>query len=131
MRPSTIIAIVLMLEVTDTAASANCGELQTQVEMNQCASHDYAKADRELTMLYNEYWARLSEDRKRQLRDAQLAWLKFRDLSCSFESSGVRGGSVYPLMLNTCLATMTRARLQQLTVLANCKEGDLSCTVWE
>lgn len=127
MRPWAIGAALLMFGITGTAASAKCGDLPTQAEMNQCAAQAYAQADRELNELYKKYMARLSDEQQRQLRDAQLAWIRFRDLSCGFESAGVKGGSTYPFVLSSCLARMTRARVQQLGALANCKEGDLSC----
>lgn len=120
-------AALLMFGVTGTAASASCGDLPTQVEMNRCAAQDHAKADRELNERYQQYMARLGDEQKRQLRDAQLAWIRFRDLSCGFESTGVKGGSMYPFVLSSCLARMTRARVQQLDALAKCQEGDLGC----
>lgn len=131
MHRSMRMMFLLMFFVPNAAISQDCGDLQTQSEMNQCVAADYAKVDRELNKAYNDYPSRLAEEQKRQLRDAQLAWIRFRDLSCAFESSGVKGGSVYPLILHSCLASMTRARLQQLSVLASCKEGDLSCPAWK
>jgi uncharacterized protein YecT (DUF1311 family) len=131
MHRSARMTVILMFVVPNAAISQNCGDSQTQSEMNRCAAADYAKVNRELNEVYNDYRSRLSEDQKRQLGDAQLAWTRFRDSSCAFESSGVKGGSVYPLILHSCLVRMTRARLQQLSVLASCKEGDLSCPAWK
>jgi uncharacterized protein YecT (DUF1311 family) len=113
------------------AIAQNCGDLPTQSEMNQCAAADYANVDRELNRIYGDYRSRLSEDQQRQLRESQRAWIRFRDSSCAYESSGVKGGSVYPLILNSCLANMTRTRIRQLAELANCQEGDLSCPAWK
>jgi uncharacterized protein YecT (DUF1311 family) len=108
-------------------AAQDCVHLQSQSEMNRCAAADYASADRALNRFYDAYRARLDDEQKRQLQEAQLAWVRFRDLSCRFESSGVKGGSAHPLILQSCLASMTRARLRQLSTLADCQEGDLSC----
>lgn len=121
----------MVASVTSAAELQRCGDRPTQLEMNQCAAQDYAQADRELNRVYNAYRSRLSEEQKGELRDAQRAWIPFRDLSCTFESSGVKGGSVYPFILHSCLAAMTRARTRQLQQLANCKEGDLSCPAWK
>jgi len=121
------VLVFLTLLRAGAAISQECGNRTTQAAMNQCAAADYAKVDGELNKVYNDYRSRLNEDQQRQLRDAQLAWLKFRDLWCNFESSGVKGGSAHPFVLQYCLATMTRARLRQLSVLATCEEGDLSC----
>ena len=119
--------LLLIAFAPGVAAAQNCGDPQTQLEMNQCAAADYAKVDRELNRSYDAYRARLGEEQKRQLREAQRAWIRFRDLSCQFESSAVKGGSAYPFILQSCLASMTRSRLRQLSELADCKEGDLSC----
>jgi uncharacterized protein YecT (DUF1311 family) len=120
-------AVALLLCSPGPAISQACGDRQTQAEMNQCAAADYATVDGELNKVYNDYRSRLTEVQKRQLGDAQLAWIRFRDLSCEFESSGVKGGSAHPFVLQSCLAAMTRARIQQLSTLAGCEEGDLTC----
>lgn len=117
----------LLLGTTAVAHAADCGEFHTQSQMNQCASRAYQKADAELNAQYNAYRAQLDETQKRDIKQIQLAWIKYRDLSCAFEASGVQGGSVYPLIMSTCLTDMTQERLQQLKRLANCEEGDLSC----
>jgi len=131
MRRLIVISSMLLFCVPVTAFSANCGDLKTQSEMNQCAYREYQQADKELNEVYSTYRLRLNESQRRQIKDVQLAWIKFRDLACDFESSGVKGGSVYPFILQTCLTTMTRARLLQLKFLADCEEGDLSCPAWK
>lgn len=117
--------LVLLLPLTGMAQ--NCANPISQADMNRCAASEHASADKELNKVYNAYRARLDEEQKKQLRDAQLAWIRFRDLNCAFESSGVKGGSAYPMVLSGCLAGVTRARVKQLAELATCKEGDLSC----
>lgn len=99
--------------------------------MNQCAGQDFEKADRRLNKKYTEYQTRLTREQKEQLRGTQLAWIKFRDKSCDFESSGVQGGSAYPMIRYGCLAEKTRARIKELEQLAACKEGDLGCPAWK
>jgi uncharacterized protein YecT (DUF1311 family) len=123
--------LLLLLFISTSASAWNCGDLNTQSEMNQCAFTEYQKEDKELNKIYNSYRTRLDDDQKRQLKSVQLAWVKFRDLVCEFESSGVKGGSVYPLILQSCLARVTSDRIKELSILANCKEGDLSCPAWE
>ena len=119
--------LLVCLYVPMVASAANCGDLSSQYQMNQCAFSEYQKADKKLNDIYRSYRARLDEAQKRQLRDVQRAWVKFRDLSCAFESSAVKGGSVYPLIYQSCLERLTNVRVQALSILANCEEGDLSC----
>ncbi|MBF5066250.1 DUF1311 domain-containing protein, partial [Salmonella enterica subsp. enterica serovar Istanbul] len=76
---------------------------------------------------YMAYRDKLNKAQQNQLREVQLAWLKYRDLSCRFESSASAGGSAASLALQTCLADKTRQRADELKNLAGCQEGDLNC----
>lgn len=117
----------LVLSVLSGGAWADCSSAATQSEMTQCAGRAYTAADKKLNIAYNEYRKRLSEPQKKQLTQAQLAWIKYRDLSCAFESSGVEGGSAYPMVRSYCLAGKTESRLKEIGQLQDCEEGDMSC----
>lgn len=54
--------------------------------MNACAAKDYAREDARLNKTYGDLVGKLSVERKRQLKEVQLAWMKFRDLQCDFDS---------------------------------------------
>ena len=88
----------LVLAMFSASAWADCSAPSTQSEMTQCAGQAYSTADKKLNVAYNEYRARLNAEQKKKLTQAQLAWVKFRDLSCAFESSGAEGGSAYPMV---------------------------------
>lgn len=107
-------------------AFAACDATQT-TDMTQCAVADFQTADRQLNQAYSDYRTRLSASQKNQLKLAQLAWIKLRDLSCDFESSAAQGGSVYPMIRYECLAAKTKARLKEIRSLSACEEGDLRC----
>ena len=115
-----------VLLASGAAHAADCTSSQTAA-MTACAADEFKKADAQLNQSYNDYRARLSPVQKGQLKDAQLAWVKFRDLTCDFESSGVEGGSAYPMIRFYCLAEKTGVRLKEIQALKNCEEGDLSC----
>lgn len=117
----------LALPVCLKVYAAGCDAPATQMEMNQCAAQEYEKANKELNNVYSGYRTRLSDSQKQQLKDTQLAWIKFRDLACEFESSGIEGGSAKSMVRNGCLAGKTRIRLAEIKALASCEEGDLSC----
>jgi uncharacterized protein YecT (DUF1311 family) len=109
---------------TAGAQEPSCDDPQTQSEMTRCASSDYERADKEL----NEVWADaindaslndlgLDDDRlgyEEQLRKAQSAWIAFRDASCQYEGYQARGGTMEPMLVNMCLARMTKERTKQL-----------------
>ncbi|NNM75338.1 DUF1311 domain-containing protein [Sphingomonas sp. ID1715] len=108
----------------------NCDDAVTQRDMNFCAGKDYAAADAAL----NRQWARTSTAMKAADRDfnrpdggpgyhaallaGQRAWLKYRDAHCVSEGYGARGGSMAPMLLNLCLAKLTKERTEQLRQLA-------------
>lgn len=127
MKITTLGLPALVLSVLSGSAWADCSAAATQSEMTQCAGQAYSAADKKLNIAYNEYRKRLSDAQKKQLAQAQLAWIKYRDLSCAFESSGVEGGSVYPMVRGYCLAGKTESRLKEIKALQDCQEGDLSC----
>ena len=127
MRRRLQFTLLICLFLGGRAYPSECGDLGTQNAMDRCVLSELQKADNELNDAYNGYRSRLDVDQKRRFKDAQLAWVKFRDLACGFESSGVEGGSIHPFILRSCLARLTRTRLKELSFLANCKEGDLSC----
>jgi len=41
----------------------------------------------------------------------------------------VAGGSVYPLIYNNCIASVTKTRTEALKQYLKCEEGDMSCPV--
>ena len=120
--------LALPLFVTSLVAfGADCSTGKTQLDINECVAAEYQKADKELNRVYSAYRARLDDQQKQLLKDAQVAWLKYRDLSCKFESADVSGGSAYSMVLQSCLIEKTKARIEDLKKLGNCQEGDLSC----
>ena len=107
--------------------STACEAPRHQLGMNTCAAQARTWADQELNRVYVAYKKRLPPNQAQQLRQAQLAWIKFRDASCVFESSGVEGGSAHPMVYLGCLTAKTQDRIKALQALSECKEGDLSC----
>jgi uncharacterized protein YecT (DUF1311 family) len=91
-----------------------CPGSNTQHELNQCAARARDKADAELNKVYRELMKDAGTTERAKLRAAQLAWLKFRDAQCDYESFGNKGGSIYPMVSSFCLARVTNARVKQL-----------------
>src|SRR5215813_2126421 len=64
-----------------------CANPQTQLEMNECQGKEYRKADAELNAVYKQLMSKLDDEgEKAALKNAQLAWIKFRDANCDFEA---------------------------------------------
>ena len=67
-------------------------------------SGNYQAVDRRLNEVYQQLRSSLKEPQK--LQSAQLAWIKFRDTSCDFESSYFSNSA--------CLTRLTEKRVQEL-----------------
>ena len=102
-----------------------------QSDLNICAHHQFLQADAEL----NAQWKataghmRALDDHEFTKRDgrigyfdallaAQRAWLSYRDAHCINEGYCARGGSMEPMLVSFCLASLTRDRTEQLRQLA-------------
>lgn len=130
MNPRFLLALTPLL-FTSMVFAADCDNASDQATMNQCATQQNAAADKELNALYQQITSRLKSnpDSKKQLVGAQRAWVAFRDAECKFSASGVAGGSVYPLIYNNCIASVTKTRTEALKQYLKCEEGDMSCPV--
>ena len=92
-----------------------------------CAASDLERETQKINKTYNALRAKLSPKQQKDLKEVQLAWIKFKDMACKFEASGVEGGSAYSMVLSACLSAKTTQRNKDLDFLLNCPEGDLSC----
>lgn len=120
-------AALLSLSTLSVAAHAlDCDKATTQADMDQCGSQALNKADAELNQTYIDYRNRLNKAQQNQIRDVQLAWIKYRDLSCKYASSST-GGSAHGMALQSCLTQKTQERTKELKALASCPEGDITC----
>jgi uncharacterized protein YecT (DUF1311 family) len=108
-----------------------CERGGTQAESSQCAWNDFKRADAALSVQFRRTLAEAAErDQSNRdnpaarndnrpsysdaLREAQRAWIKFRDLHCTVEAYWGRGGTIEPMLRNFCLARVTRERTEQL-----------------
>jgi len=91
-----------------------CADAQSQAEMNMCWGKEYKAADAQLNKTYQEFMTKLDESEKAQLRNAQLAWLKYRDTNCEFVADQYKGGTMRPMIAAICLAEVTNARVNEL-----------------
>lgn len=131
MNPRLLLALTPLLFTPFAHAAIDCANASDQATMNQCASQENKAADKELNAVYQQITARLKDnpESKKLLVSAQKAWIGFRDAECKFSASGVDGGSVYPLILNNCIAGVTKLRTEALKQYLKCEEGDMSCPV--
>lgn len=127
-----LIASLLCLGISGAAAQSDdtavdCDNAETQFAMNQCSSLELGKADKALNKTWSEIRAavKLIDENNKEyepdepsaaenLLKAQRAWIEYRDGQCAAEAAQYAGGSIQPLIRNTCLAGMTNARTEEL-----------------
>ena len=115
-------------KVGGKAAKIDCANAMSQVEMTYCAEQDWNAADAELNTAYaatkdlmKQIDAALPADQQgavTSLRDAQRAWIAFRDSACAAEGYTMRGGTGESMVIYSCRARLTQARTADLQALS-------------
>ena len=73
------------------------------------------KVDTDLNTVYQSALSRWNEDpQKTELRDAQLAWIAYRDATCKAEAGIYRGGTIMPSIGVRCVLRLDRQRIADL-----------------
>ena len=113
-----------LLPAAALSQTLDCSNPVTQVEMTGCASQAYEAADAELNAAYgpamemaksiDDAGANGAVPAATLLRDAQRAWIVFRDASCDAEATLARGGTMQSMLFYICLERLTRARTEDL-----------------
>lgn len=85
--------------------------------MNTCAYQDFQSSDDALNSTYKWAMARAKSFENGSvdaLRDAQRAWIAYRDAACNAEGMLFEGGSMRPLIEYSCMATLTERRTKDM-----------------
>jgi uncharacterized protein YecT (DUF1311 family) len=115
---------LLLLACPAFGQEVDCNNAMAQIEMNICSEQDFEAADAELNAVWKdarktakELDAELPEELKgaeKALLEAQRAWIGYRDGQCEVAGFEARGGSMEPMLVSGCKATLTRARTKEL-----------------
>lgn len=89
-------------------------DLSTQLGLSACAAQTHAYWDGLLNDIYQQVIAGSDPAREDRLRQAQRAWLPYRDLTCQMEAADYAGGSIAPMIASLCLARLTERRTRDL-----------------
>jgi uncharacterized protein YecT (DUF1311 family) len=108
------ILFFLMLASFQIHASGSCDKAVTTADMLECADDEFSAADKNLNTTYGNLLKTLDAEGQRKLKDAQRAWIKFRDLNADFAGDSMRGGSAEPLVIIGERTQMTIDRTKQL-----------------
>ena len=100
-----------------------CPEGRTQLDMTYCAGEELARADSMLNANYQRLVRTLEPHRVQALREAQRAWIRFRDAECAFQESAVTGGSMAPMVHALCEAELSTERAKEFARLLSPDDG--------
>ena len=118
----TLASALTMATFARADDAPNCKDPQDQSSMTQCAGLDFEKADKEL----NALWPKMKADAEASDKDtgkteyadallaSQRAWITFRDAECTWQGFEMHGGSGEPMLVNGCMARLTKQRIKQL-----------------
>ena len=119
------LALCLMLLAAPAAAQdIDCASAMAQSDLNQCAWQDWQAQDADLNAAYQaamtvarDWDAGLPAAERgaaTALKQAQRAWITFRDKACAAEGYAMKGGSAEPLLVYGCKARLSETRAEQL-----------------
>ncbi len=80
------------------------------MEMNVCSAQEAQQSSRDVAKRYLDYRATLAGGRRTALDVTQHAWAKYRDAYCGEEGAIYSGGSIQPMVVNSCVNTLNRRR---------------------
>lgn len=97
---------------------SECSNANTQLEMNQCSEKEHQEADTLLNALYRQIAADLSRGKDPaalvELRTAESAWRRYRDLHCEAARNQFKGASMSAMIWSDCMTGVTLNRIQDL-----------------
>jgi uncharacterized protein YecT (DUF1311 family) len=127
-RKATVIGLALFLS-TEFGSAADREMTQeyltcldkaggVTVEMINCILAETKRQDIRLNENYKKPVSKLSTERKKELLEAQRAWINFRDTNCRFYDDPAAGTSAR-VSANECVLNVTADRAKELRLLTN------------
>ncbi|MBE9031114.1 DUF1311 domain-containing protein [filamentous cyanobacterium LEGE 11480] len=96
-----------------------------QIFLNRCAANWYNTADFLRQQLVKDYTVGFDPETTAEFTAIQANWTAFRDEHCELAALQVKGGSLHPLVYNSCRAKLTNDRIADLQKWAPYQRPDL------
>jgi uncharacterized protein YecT (DUF1311 family) len=102
-----------------TTQFSKCMESSNGVTINmlECIDAEAKRQDLRINKAYKIAMDQLSPERKKQLQQAQRAWITYRDANCQFYFDP-DGGSLARVSANDCFMSATATRSQELEAMS-------------
>jgi uncharacterized protein YecT (DUF1311 family) len=103
-----------------TESLENCNK--NQYTLNVCAHHSFEVVDRKLNELFKIKLLQLkTEETIKHFREAQRAWVAFRDKDCLYQVPTRDGSRTdWPMLSWSCMKEHTEFRVKQLEQFIEC-----------
>ncbi len=122
MRVGSLFAALFFLALASPglaqSQAPDCSSAPNTAAMSACYKAAHDAADATLNERYKTLMARLGKDDQVKLRDAQRAWVAFRDKQCAFETASYSTGSIYPVLVSNCLTELTQSAPRPSTTIS-------------
>jgi uncharacterized protein YecT (DUF1311 family) len=126
-RTGTALGLVLALLLSAAAQAQeqpDCNDPQTQTDMTICAGQAFDAADKKLNEVYQQaidvakqmdgYLEGDLKGAEKTLREAQRAWIPYRQKACEAYGFLARGGTLEPMLIAECMTDITQKRIAEL-----------------
>jgi len=116
-RPAIVLLLLSMSKplAAQQPDPGSCADTAaTQMAMTHCAAQEWRQSITRLDSLLVELRASVDSARQVGLDSAQVLWGAYVTAACRWEAAAFSGGSVYPMQLASCRASLTRERIQEL-----------------
>ena len=100
----------------------DCGDLAQQ-PMNRCSAAVAQQLERDRVKAERGLLDSVDRERHAALAAAESAWEAYRDAQCTVEAAFFEGGSMRPTSYHSCVAALTRQRLEVVRRLAAAEGG--------
>jgi uncharacterized protein YecT (DUF1311 family) len=107
--------LALAQDIGLTKQFSRCMETSNGVTINmiECIDAETKRQDLRINKAYKTLMDQLSPERKKQLQQAQRAWITYRDANCQFYFDP-DGGSLARVSANNCFMSATATRSKEL-----------------
>ncbi|MDC0535094.1 DUF1311 domain-containing protein [Francisellaceae bacterium] len=100
---------------------------ETQLELNQESHQKRLMVETKLNQTIQQYKKLIDPEYINLFNQSEANWKKYIHSYCKFISQKNIDGSIYPLVLNNCLANKITQHTKAINQLLKCAEGDLQC----
>ena len=123
LRLFSLCALLCVMPACANDVTVDCANASSTLEINHCAKLELDEAERELNQAYQKLVKQLSQpdtetdnytELRQSLKDAQRAWIKFRELDCDTQFLLYGSGTIRTVAYLGCMRERAEQRTKEL-----------------